>query len=171
MKPIELPLMRTRACLALAEETEAAREALYSLLPQFPEEAFRTGNVETEDNVRGILCHVTFAIFSYACWIARVLGRLDPAIEKEEKAAFLVRVRSCTSADQFEQASREASARYYVALAEVLSDELDKDFKTNWGPMISIEAMLEHAMAHLMRHRRQLEVYAGIREPGRILEG
>lgn len=163
MQPLVLPPMRARAGVVLAEEHESARVALYSLLPRFSKEALASGNVDTEDNVRGILCHVTFAIFSYACWLSRVLGRLDPAAEKAEKAAFLARVHAFASAEEFEEGSRHAAARYYAAVAEIAPDDFDKDFKTNWGPMISIEAMLEHALVHLVRHRRQLEIHLGLR--------
>lgn|SRR5512140_2209996 len=165
---VEIPLMKMRACLALAEETEAAREDLYSLLPRFPEEALRTGNVETEDNPRGILTHVTSSFFSYACWIDRVLGRLDPGAEKAEKSAFLQEVRGTTTATGFEALSRFAAERYYRALAEITGPEFDMEFKTNWGGTMSIESMLEHALVHLMRHRRQLQVHLGLRPPGEV---
>jgi|GEM_PF-5730319 len=84
---MELPLMHTRAALALAEENETARRDLYALLPRFPAATIATGNVETEDNVRGIICHVTFAMYSYSCWMRRVRGLLDPEVEKKDKAA------------------------------------------------------------------------------------
>ena len=160
---MELPLMRTRAALALAEENETARRALYTLLPRFSPETLATGNVETEDNVRGILCHVTFAIYSYSCWMRRVRGLLDPAVEQKEKAAFLDRVRSLTSATEFDEASRWASAHYYETLADVKKDELEQEHKSNWGETISIELMMEHALVHLLRHRRQLQIFLGDR--------
>ena len=147
----------------LAEEHESARLAFCALVPRFPSDAFTTGQVDTVDNFRGIVYHVVTVNFSYACWIARVLGRLDPEVEKREKAAFQARARSFTSAEAFEEGSRIAAARYYAALAEIAADDLDRDFKTNWGPMLSIEAMLEHAFAHIVRHRRQLEVLLGMR--------
>jgi uncharacterized damage-inducible protein DinB len=140
---MELPVMKTRAALALAEETEAARQELYSYLPRFPEETFRTGDVKTEDNVRGIMVHVTFAIFSYACWLQRVLGRLDLEVEKARKKAFLDRVEAITTAEGFEEASR-------------------------WGSMMNVESMMEHALVHLMRHRRQLQIHLGLRKGGEI---
>jgi uncharacterized damage-inducible protein DinB len=155
--------MRARASVVLAEEHESARLSFCEVFARFPSEAFVTGQVDTVDNMRGILCHVIAANFSYGCWILRVLGRLDPEVEKQEKAAFLSRVRSFTSAEEFERGSRDAATRYYAALAEIAPDDFDRDFKTNWGPMLSIEAMLEHAFAHLIRHRRQLEVMLGMR--------
>jgi len=168
MSAFTLPRMKARVCLALAEETEAAHQQLYELLPRFPAPALATGNVETEDNVRGIVCHTTFAIFSYACWLARVRGRLDPAVEQEEKAAFLAHVRAQTDARGFEVASRQASARYYAVLATIDAAELDAEYKSNWGATLSIELMLEHAFAHLVRHRRQLEIHLGVRPLGAV---
>ncbi len=160
---MELPIMRTRAALALAEENETARRDLYALLPRFPASTLATGNVETEDNVRGILCHVTFSMYSYSCWMRRVRGHLDPTVEQDDKRAFLERVRSFTRSEEFEEASRWASAHYYETLAEVKKDELEQEYKSNWGETISIENMMEHALVHLMRHRRQLQIFLGDR--------
>lgn len=164
MTSVEIPPMTLRACRALAEEHEAARAHLYGLLGRFPESAFTTGNIETEDNVRGILCHVTASIFSYACWIERVLGRLDPEVEKREKAAFLADVRAQSSADGFAEASRRGAHRFYRALSPIASEqELEREFKSNWGPTYCVEAMIEHALVHLIRHRRQIEIHLGLR--------
>jgi hypothetical protein len=167
---MDLPLMKSRACLALAEETETERQKLYSVLFRFPDDAFSNGNVKTEDNVRGISCHMTFAIFSYACWLQRVLGRLDLAVEKDQKTAFLARVESLTSAAEFDAASLWASEHYYNALSEIRDPDLDLEFKTNWGGTLGVESMLEHALVHLMRHRRQLEIQLGLRPRGEIQE-
>ena len=160
---MDVPLMRTRAALALAEENETARRDLYALLPRFSPETLATGNVETEDNVRGILCHVTASMYSYSCWMRRVRGQLDPKIEKRDKQAFLDRVRSFTRAEEFEAASRWASAHYYETLADVRQDELEQEHKSNWGETLSIELMMEHALVHLIRHRRQLQIFLGDR--------
>ena len=160
---LDLPVMRSRAVLALAEETETARQALYALVPRLPAEALATGNVETEDNVRGIMCHVTFASYSYSCWMRRVRGLLDPAVEKQQKADFLARVRELKQGSEFEEASRWAAAHYYETLAGVGNEELEKEWKSNWGETISTELMMEHALVHLIRHRRQLQIMLGDR--------
>lgn len=157
------PLMNTRAALALAEETETARRDLYALSDRFPAQVLASGNVEREDNVRGILCHVTSAMYSYSCWMRRVRGGLDPELEKEDKAAFLERVRSLVRASEFEEASRWASAHYYETLAGVQKQEMELEFKSNWGETLSIELMMEHALVHLLRHRRQLQILLGDR--------
>jgi hypothetical protein len=37
-------------------------------------------------------------------------------------------------------------------------DEVTKiEFKVSWGPVYNPEILLEHAICHLLRHRRQLE--------------
>lgn len=163
-----LPHMTTRAALALAEENEAERLRLYQLLPRFPDVAFTEGNPETEDNLRGILCHVTFAIFSYSCWMRRVLSRLDPGVEKSMKAAFLERVRGCATATAFTEASEWAATHYYDSLGEIGAEELSREFTTNWGETMAVETMMEHALVHLMRHRRQLEILLGMRPRGAL---
>ena len=114
------------------------------------------------------MCHVTFATFSYACWLDRVLGRLDPEVEKGEKKAFLVRVEALTSPGEFEEASRWASTRYYGALSEITDQDLEREFKANWGGTLNVESMLEHALAHFFRHRRQLQIHLGLRPRGEI---
>jgi len=167
---MNLPLMRSRAALALAEETETARRDLYALAPRFPADLLATGNAEVEDNVRGILCHVTFAAYSYSCWMRRVRDLLDPAVEKEEKARFLERVRSLTHADTFEEASRWASTHYYETLAGVGKHELELEAKSNWGETLSVELMMEHALVHLLRHRRQLQILLGDRPQAPVKE-
>jgi uncharacterized damage-inducible protein DinB len=171
LTPVPLPRMRSRAALALAEETEIARIELYSLLPRFPAASLAEGNVEAVDNVRGILYHVTGASYSYGCWIRRVLGRLDPEVEKRDKDAFLARVLAQTDAAGFQDASGWAIERYYAALAEVTDPEMSRVFPSNWEAPYEIEAMMEHALVHLIRHRRQLQVFLGLRERGEIAAG
>lgn len=165
---MDLPVMNSRPALALAEEHESERRRLYDLLPRFAPDAFEIGNVETEDNLKGILNHVTFAIFSYSAWIRRVLGRLDPAREKEQKAEFLSRVRQITTAPGFVEAADWAARHYCETLAEVTPDELGREFRTNWGETMTVEAMMEHALVHQMRHRRQLEIMLGLRPRGQV---
>jgi predicted enzyme related to lactoylglutathione lyase/uncharacterized damage-inducible protein DinB len=168
-EPLPVPPMRASAARALCEENEAARLELYALLPRFPAEAFTTGNVETEDNVRGILCHTTACILSYACWIQRMLGRLDPEREKAEKADFLARVYSLTTPAEFEAASRQATTRYYAVAAELTGPDLEREFQSNWRETLTIELMMEHALVHLLRHRRQLEIHLGLRAPSALV--
>ena len=167
---MELPLMTTRAALALAEEHEAERQRLYALLPRFAPGLFTTGDVTTEDNLRGILCHVTFATYSYGRWIHRVNGRLELDVEKAQKAEFLARVQACDSAAAFAEASAWGAGHYYAALADVTAEEMGREFTTNWGETMAVETMMEHALVHLMRHRRQLEILLGDRPRG-VLRG
>lgn len=56
----------------------------------------------------------------------------------------------------------DAEIRYTeesVAPMRALSGEdvLKVEFKVSWGPVYNPEILLEHAICHLLRHRRQLE--------------
>ena len=35
----------------------------------------------------------------------------------------------------------------------------DKKIKTSWGQVYDIEQMMEHAVVHVLRHRRQIEKF------------
>jgi hypothetical protein len=78
---------------------------------------------------------------------------LDPEVEKQDKAAFLERVRSLVRASEFEEASRWASAHYYETLAGVQKQEMELEFKSNWGETLSIELMMEHVTGERVRPR------------------
>ena len=46
----------------------------------------------------------------------------------------------------------------------ITDDELeefdeDKKIKTSWGQVYDIEQMMEHAIVHVLRHRRQIEKF------------
>jgi len=168
---MKLPLMKNRACLALAEEMETARAAFYRLLDRFPPEVLAEGNPETEDNVRGIVCHVNRAAFSYGCWIDRVLGRLDTGTEAERKDGFWTRVLSARTAAELRESGEEGAANLYAAMSGVSEDELGREFRTNWGETMAVETMMEHALVHYMRHRRQLEIHLGDRPRGETAVG
>ena len=75
---------------------------------------------------------------------------------------------SLKTAHEFRAAGEEATAAYYRALASVSSDELEMEFKTNWGQTLSVDAMMEHALCHLLRHRRQLQIFLGDRVRARV---
>lgn len=47
---------------------------------------------------------------------------------------------------------------------------MGREFTTNWGETMAVETMMEHALVHLMRHRRQLEIHLGLRPRG-VLRG
>ena len=61
-------------------------------------------------------------------------------------------------------AQLEAALRYTIETLkdrwEMSSEEISAiSIKTRWGAIYDIEGLLEHAIVHILRHRRQLEKF------------
>ena len=87
----------------------------------------------------------------YLTWLCEVLHRPEPAIPDPPEAAG-VSAAGAAYLGVLERAWRKH-------MAWMPSDVLDSnDIHTSrWGAPLTVEAMLEHALAHPMRHRIQLE--------------
>jgi uncharacterized damage-inducible protein DinB len=108
---------------------------------------------ETDDpnyaSLQALLLHVLRAARGYMTWMCEKLGLEDPEI---------------ASAPDIEHVEREAE-RYLAHLLErwrhplsiVEEKRFDEMHQTRWGGTLSIEAMLEHAVVHPMRHAFQIE--------------
>jgi hypothetical protein len=49
-----------------------------------------------------------------------------------------------------------------IADAEIEEPDDTKKIKTSWGQCYDIEQMMEHAIVHILRHRRQIEKFITI---------
>lgn len=108
----------------------------------------------TEDpdyaSIETLLVHVLSCARGYLVWMCRALGLPDPEIRLPPRA---------------EEAEAEADGyldhvleRWREPLAGVPEDAFyEPDHPAPWGPRYCIDAMLEHAMLHPLRHRFQLE--------------
>lgn len=94
--------------------------------------------------------HVVRAAHSYANCLRKAQGLEADPFRERVKAQGDVR-----PALDFEIRLTEES----VAPMRVLSGEdiLEMEFKVSWGSVYNPEILLEHAICHLLRHRRQLE--------------
>jgi hypothetical protein len=142
---------------ALIEEWDRARRELVALLPRVRDAELQAGEPLDESRPRGILIHVLRAVYGYATWIREVLGLPKIARSSDPK--------SLAGCEAFQRAFEELRD-YFVRALEPLTD-VDIDgpgqgqppphFKSRWGEDYGIEQMLEHAICHHLRHRRQLE--------------
>lgn len=97
-----------------------------------------------------LLFHVLGAARGYLVWICASLEIADPEVNPTPPA------------DRIEGKAKEQlehlADRWRVALAEVPDERLeDRGYASRWGPSYTIDAMLEHAVMHPIRHRYQLE--------------
>ena len=132
----------------LREFVETWRQAKMAdiTLPQTDDPNYRS--MET------LLSHVFRAARGYMTWACEKLELPDPEIRKTPEA------------DELEVALEDYMEhlleRYRLPLADVPPDKFHRpSYESRWKVEYSIDAMLEHAAMHPLRHRYQLEALLG----------
>ena len=148
---------RSGAIGALMDEYERAASELARLVESIPDEEFtRVVDPLTEDedcrSAQTIMSHVVRAAYGYADYLREQLSvestRPQPTLLSRQEA--------------LEQL--EAALRYTVETLdgrwEMSAEEISAMvIKTRWGAVYDAEGMLEHAIVHILRHRRQIEKF------------
>ena len=148
---------RSGAIGALMDEYERAAAELRRLVERIPEADFvRIVDRETKDedcrSAQTIMSHVVRAAYGYADYIREQFSiastRPQPRLLSQQE-----------SLEQF-----EAALHYTIETLEgrweMSGEEISRtNIKTRWGPVYDVEGLLEHAIVHLLRHRRQLEKF------------
>ena len=140
---------------ALMDEYERAVGELSGLLRRISDDEFvLVRDRETKDegcrSIQTILNHVVRAGYGYAGYIREAFGN-------EAKRPEVPPAKRLESLDQL-----EAMLAYTATTLEgkwELSDEeiVAVQIRSRWGPMYDLEQLLEHAIVHVLRHRRQIE--------------
>ena len=140
---------------AMMDEYERAARELSSLLSNIGDDEFeRPRDLETKDedcrSIQTVMRHVVRAGYGYACYIREAYGE---EVKRPEIPA-LARLESV-------QGLEDALA-YMAATLEGKWELSDKEIMavrihSRWGAVYDLEQMLEHAIVHILRHRRQIE--------------
>jgi uncharacterized damage-inducible protein DinB len=156
---------RTGAVGALLDEYERALEELHRTISDISDvELCAIVDVRTDDedcrSVQTILAHVVRSTFVYAVNIRRLTGGQGEFPERKFR----------TSIHQFREDLREGfwyTVEAFSAIGDRQIEEHDDSRKilTTWGQRYDIEQMMEHAIVHILRHRRQIERFKGILHP------
>ena len=97
-----------------------------------------------------LLHHVLRAARGYMTWMCEKLELPDPEIRVTPEPALLAR-----DADSYMEHVLE---RWHSPLKDVGDERLETpEYPSRWGTMYCIDAMLEHAVMHPIRHAFQLE--------------
>lgn len=97
-----------------------------------------------------LLHHVLYCAGSYMIWMCRVLELPDPEIRPAPEADAI--------AAEAESYIEHVSQRWRTPLADVPEERFDyPTYASGWGVDYCVDAMLEHAVMHPIRHRFQLE--------------
>lgn len=103
-------------------------------------------------SIQTILTHVTASMFSYAVYIENSIGleTLRPErLQFDEVAPYISRLREALKYNE----------DFFNSNPDITMEEFDqsKKINTRWGQQYDVEQMLEHAIVHILRHRRQIK--------------
>ncbi len=140
---------------AMMDEYERAAADLSPILRRITDEEFeRVRDRKTQDescrSIQTIVHHVVRAGYGYASYIREAYGAegMRPDVPLGTRLQYLERL--------------EVMLAYTDATLEgkwELSDEEIQavQIRSRWGAMYDLEQLLEHAIVHVLRHRRQIE--------------
>jgi uncharacterized damage-inducible protein DinB len=139
------------------DEYERAAWELKGLIERIPENDFvRIVDAQTKDedcrSVQTIMSHVVNAGYGYADYIRE---QFSIASNRPPK-------RLLSRQESLEQL--EAALRYTVETLEgkweMSGEEISRTvINSRWGAVYDVEGLLEHAVVHILRHRRQIEKF------------
>lgn len=147
----------TGAIGSLLDEYEKAIFELQVLLNTISEEELvAVVDMETQDtdciSIQTILTHIIKAGYNYAIYIRQHLG------EQVE----LAKLEPLASVDAYQDgitAMFSYNVTLFVDYPDMILEEHDatKRMDVSWGQSYDAEQLMEHAIVHILRHRRQIE--------------
>lgn len=147
---------RTGAIGALMDEYERASEDLKNILQNLPQDKFEKiydSGTQDEDcrSILTIMKHVVAAGYGYGNQIRIFLGftphKPEYKIETPHDAIRMLEKVLTFTANSIE-------GKWNMTEAEIIATRRE----TRWG-LYDIEMMFEHAIVHILRHRRQIEKF------------
>ena len=144
---------------ALLDEYERAVKDLQTVIsPLTPEELTKIVDKQTNDpdcvSIQTILSHVVCSGYGYIVYIRKHCGEELNFFERERLDSVALYHTALTEMFRYNE-------QFFEDYPNVSIEELnnDKKIKTRWGQLFDIEQLLEHAIVHILRHRRQIEKF------------
>ena len=105
-----------------------------------------------------LMRHALRASRGYLTWLCEVLDRRDPHVPDPPEAADVAKRGAA-----YVELLAAAWQKHMAWMTDIALDSR-KVHTSRWGSPMTIEAMLEHALAHPIRHRFQLEELIAAKE-------
>ena len=158
-------IYRTGAAGALLDEYERAINELIAVIttinPTVLVTIVDTATTDTNcQSIQSILTHVVRAGYGYATCIRRLKV---PTIAFPEKIPR-------NSTGEYENDLKAVFLFTLETFSEITDNELEtfddaKKMRVSWGQLYDIEQLMEHAIVHILRHRRQIERFKQVLDP------
>jgi uncharacterized damage-inducible protein DinB len=148
---------RTGAVGAMLDEYERAAREFQSLIQEIGEDEFtRIADAATTDedcrSIQTVSRHVVMAGYSYANYIRQEFSMSFDPVPRE----------SISHAELTDKIDKMLAytAETLDGKWEMSDDEINKIvINSSWGVTYDLEQLLEHAIVHVLRHRRQIEKF------------
>ena len=144
---------------ALMDEYERAAENFKDVVQQMSQDNFtQIADAETEDpdcrSVQTIMNHVVRSGYGYANYIRKQFG--EKWTERKEDYNLDSPQKACYALDNMLTYSDETlENKWNLPFDEAVSNTI----KTTWGQDYDFEQLFEHAIVHILRHRRQIDKF------------
>ena len=145
------------AVYAILQEYEKAIAELQHVIHDIPDDDLQfpidpqTQNADCL-SIQTILAHVVSSGYSYAVYIQGLKGQKAQRPEKTNRPSASGYITDLNTVIQF---TRNTFADIHDS--ELEEFDSGKKMHTTWGQVYDIEQMMEHAIVHILRHRRQIE--------------
>ena len=144
---------------ALMDEYERATAELVSILSEITDEEYeriRDTNTKDEDcrSIQTIMTHVIRAGYGYAGYMRTAWGK-EPVVRWSETVA-----RAQVPAELQKMLGytiETLDSKWGMSEQEATETKM----QVRWGPVYDFEQLFEHAIVHVLRHRRQIERFLG----------
>jgi len=142
---------------ALLDEYEKAINELKTVLePITTEQLTKIADPATNDpdcrSIQTILTHVIRAGYGYAIYIRKKQGE---QLDFKERLNLSTITKYQNSLDEMFAYNCQLFEDYPTL--DIEQKETSEKILTSWGQRYNIEQLLEHAIVHILRHRRQIE--------------
>ncbi len=144
---------------ALLDEYEKALNELIETIDSIPEkQLLRIIDFETNDedckSIQNILTHVVQSGYTYVVEIRKWLGE---KIEYKDKIKY-------STTEEYKSALKEMFKFNEKLFSDYPNIELyendpNKKINVRWGQNYDVDQLFEHAIVHILRHRRQIEKF------------
>ena len=142
---------------ALLDEYEKSMEEFKEIIQSIsPEQLVEIVDYQTKDedcrSIQTILSHVVQSGYTYAIEIRKWLGE---EIDYKEKQSLSTIEAYNLALDQMFEANVKLFEDYPTI--PLTTHNPTKKIKVRWGQQFDVEQLMEHAIVHILRHRRQIE--------------
>lgn len=142
---------------ALMDEYERAAAALKTLVRSINKEDFlRVIDHETQDpdcrSIQTIMNHVVCAGYGYANYIRKEFG--NEWVKRRQDYGLGSPNTACNALDNmFAYTLETMEDKWDLNHSDLIKPQIN----VPWGPVYDFEQLVEHAIVHILRHRRQIE--------------